>query len=965
LWVKAPSSFAQDVHPPVLVFNAISIQLDGKGIHRLSEAEIARIAAGSGDESGIISMTVAPNEFGFCDVGQQTVTLTLIDAFGNSTNSSGPIQVLAPVERARSVYVDASYAPHCARVGFPNTSPKLDHFVGFDAFNGIQAAVDHVEQNGVLYIAAGTYAENVIITKPMCLVGPNAGTIGASMVRVEEARVIPQHSDPENAPILSVESDDVIIDGLFLDGCNPRLLGGYDANGVRVHAAAGVQNGSYPDLADVEGITIRNTIITNISYDGICLDRYQYFGTSSAWNYIRNNKLSNMWEGILTYAVDSIIDNNVISNVTHGLGVHCVTTAAPKGFVPLVASNVLTIAQWWPVEIQVARAPGIWINFRRERASPIEVVGNVINTPRAAPSLKTIIGLYALTVDGKGKISFIDNTIEGDGNCNVGMLAANCWSNNSVKLVRGSLRKIRGTGVLADTLDPRWGAGNCFLSISNVQIALTSSGTGVTAMQEAATVSNKVLVEVIGETSISGGVCGVQVSGTNAAAIIKGTAQQIQDNDIGVYVSQGRALLEGNYLASNRVAAVMVEANAIVDAGDCAGGNVTGLNEGTGLNGASAGLNDFSGYGFDKLPPWAINNSGSVPVLADRNFFNAGTNERIEDSIKGAVRFSDSAILNVRAPPPVQVQCLLELPSAAATFDEFIAAGGLIEGGTAATISSHDTVVTNRPGQYTVTRTYSIGGGCNQGVTCNQIISAWDNQGPTLNCSANIVQGVDEGRDYATVTFTNLAADSCGELLGTWVPVSTAQFFVGTNTVIVVATDAANNSTACSFDVAVIAPLVITLQPVSRTNNSGTTASFKVGAQSAAPMTFQWKKDGVALSEGGRFAGVSSANLYIAGVMQSDEGNYSVEVGNLAGSIASANARLTVVTPKGNLRVIGFSEGVVTLQLSGPVGREFRILTSTNFAEWLPLFTNPAPCTFAHTNQLRPAFNFYRATPQF
>jgi hypothetical protein len=32
------------------------------------------------------------------------------------------------------------------------------------------------------------------------------------------------------------------------------------------------------------------------------------------------------------YSLDSVIANNVISNVTHGLGVHCVTTLHRKVF---------------------------------------------------------------------------------------------------------------------------------------------------------------------------------------------------------------------------------------------------------------------------------------------------------------------------------------------------------------------------------------------------------------------------------------------------------------------------------------------------------------------------------------------------------------------------------------------------------------------------------------------------------
>jgi hypothetical protein len=663
----------------------------------------------------------------------------------------------------------------------------------------------------VVFIAAGAYVENVLVTKPVCLVGPNAGIPGRSDNRLPEARITPQHSDPENASIISIESDDVTIDGLFLDGSNASLPGGYKANGVPVHASAGIQNGTYPDLADIERITIRNNIITNISYDGICLDRYQYFGTSSAWNYIRNNKLANMWEGILTYAVDSVIANNVISNVTHGLGVHCVTTCAPKGFFPLIASNTLTIAQWWPVEIQATRAPGIWVNYRRECASPIAVVGNVINTPVTPPVLKSVVGLFALTVDGNGKVDFIGNTVNGDGNCTVGLLASSCWNRDSVRILGGSFKNIKSKGVLADTIDSKWGPGNCSLVVSNVEMNVSPGGVGVLVMQEPGTPSNTVAVQITGNTSITGGACGVQILGVNASGSVIGNGQQpIRGNDVGIYVDGGRALVEGNLLASNRFAAIVSQNNGIVDAGDCSGSDVTALKTGSGINGASAGLNDFSGYGFDNVAPWAISNSIGGTVLADRNIFNAAPGQLIEDAFCGAVRFSDSAKLVVSPPARLEVQCFSQVPVAATTLEEFVAAGGVLISGSVASLVACDIIVTNGPGQYTITRCYTLAGGCDQPVSCNQTIVAHDNQGPTLHCSANIVQAVDQGCDYATVTFTNLAADSCGELLGSWTPISTGQFPIGTNTVIVIATDQANNSAACSFDIAVVGPPVIT-----------------------------------------------------------------------------------------------------------------------------------------------------------
>ncbi len=953
------NGLGQDGTPPNLVFNPISISLESSGQHTLSRNEINRIAAGSSDASGITNLSVTPDHFGFCDVGTQTISLTLTDGYGNQTNRAGPIQVCAPVTAPSAVYVDPSYTPGCARVGFPNGAPATSHFVGFDAFNSIQLAVDHVAENGIVYIAAGVYVENITIPKPLMLVGPNAGTSGDAVDRQLEARIMPAWSDPENTPIVSVESDDVTIDGLFLDGSNSNLAGGYNANGVRVHAAAGIQNGVYPGLFDVEGVTIRNCVITNISYDGICLDRYQYFGTSSGWNYIRNNKLANMWEGILTYALDSVIAHNVITNVTHGLGVHCVDAPAPKGFQPLVASNVLTIAQWWPLEIDAARAPGIWINFRRDRASPIDVVGNVVSTPAAPGPLKTVIGLYALTVDGQGRINFIDNIVKGAGNCSIGLLAANCWSNGAVKALRCSFENIPGTGVLADTLDVKWGPGNCFVTVSNVDVTLGGRGFGVVASQQSATPANTSSVEVLGHSSIHGGVCGVEVRGTNASATVLDRGAPICGNTVGIHVVGGRALLEGNILTNNSLAAVWVEDNGLVDAGDCAGANLTGLGTGSGQHGASSGFNDLSGYGLHGGPCWAITNSGTVPVLADRNVFTPG--ETVTAAIAGPVSFSDSGILAASAPPPVEVQCIGEVPVAAKTLEEFLAAGGSLSAVSSVTIQSWDTIVTNRPGQYTVNRSYSIGGGCSPAVNCTQIITARDNQAPTLHCSDNIVQATDPGCDYAMVTFTNLAADSCGELLGSWVPVSTGRFPIGTNTVIVIATDLANNSSACSFDVAVVGPPVISLNPLSRTNDMGTRASFKVVATSPAPLSFQWRKNGLALANAGLISGATNAELTVTAVSDSDVGDYSVDVSNFAGTTSSTKAHLTVISPRGNLRVVGLLPTEVQLAVSGPQGYRFGLGTSTNLVDWFGLYTNTVPFTFTHKIETGFGSRFYRA----
>ncbi len=91
------------------------------------------------------------------------------------------------------------------------------------------------------------------------------------------------------------------------------------------------------------------------------------------------------------------------------------------------------------------------------------------------------------------------------------------------------------------------------------------------------------------------------------------------------------------------------------------------------------------------------------------------------------------------------------------------------------------------------------------------------------------------------------------------------------------------------------APL-ISSQPSSRTNSAGSTATFSVTAE-GSPLSYQWEKSGVAMSNGGNVSGVTSPTLTISNVSQSDAVNYTVVVNNGSGSVTSSPARLFVIDP--------------------------------------------------------------------
>lgn len=87
---------------------------------------------------------------------------------------------------------------------------------------------------------------------------------------------------------------------------------------------------------------------------------------------------------------------------------------------------------------------------------------------------------------------------------------------------------------------------------------------------------------------------------------------------------------------------------------------------------------------------------------------------------------------------------------------------------------------------------------------------------------------------------------------------------------------------------AVIAPVVITTQPVSLTRSADQSAAFSVVASGGGTLSYQWRKDGINIS------GATAATLALSNVQTTDAASYSVVVSNSVGAVTSAAATLTV-----------------------------------------------------------------------
>jgi Matrixin./Immunoglobulin I-set domain. len=86
----------------------------------------------------------------------------------------------------------------------------------------------------------------------------------------------------------------------------------------------------------------------------------------------------------------------------------------------------------------------------------------------------------------------------------------------------------------------------------------------------------------------------------------------------------------------------------------------------------------------------------------------------------------------------------------------------------------------------------------------------------------------------------------------------------------------------------------ITSHPTSQTVAVGGTAVFTVNATGSGAFAYQWRRNGVNLTPGGRFVGVDGPTLTIMGVEALDAGSYAVEITNEAGRATSNAAMLTV-----------------------------------------------------------------------
>jgi uncharacterized repeat protein (TIGR01451 family) len=186
--------------------------------------------------------------------------------------------------------------------------------------------------------------------------------------------------------------------------------------------------------------------------------------------------------------------------------------------------------------------------------------------------------------------------------------------------------------------------------------------------------------------------------------------------------------------------------------------------------------------------------------------------------------------------------------------------------------------------------------------------------------------------------------------------------YTGPDSFTFVVNDGLANSASATVSLTVT-PLLptITTPPLSQAVTVGQNISLSVVASGTAPFNYQWWFNGTPL------AGATNSVLSLNNVQAVYAGSYSVVVANIAGSVSSPAANLTVTNPPTSLSVsnsMGLTSGGFSFVLSVPAGATYVILASSDMQNWAPIATNVAATSSvvftdpAATNNI---VRFYRA----
>ena len=812
-----------DTQPPVPVCQNITRSFTGTPI-TITAGDVYQSGT---DNCGTVNLvSVVPDTFGCAQIGVNNVTLTVNDGHGNTAICQSQVTITDDrVTPPPIVYVDDNYAgkPTCEQVNFPDNGATGPYVIGYNAFATIQAGVTAVAPGGTVNVAAGRYPEVVLVNKPVTILGAQAGqnantrfaafTTGVNGPKADpsvESIITAAADDPANAAndSLHIMADNVTIDGFVVDGNNPVLPqgGAVLVGGIKTDSRRAIETeDASGNLFSANSASIKNNIIQNFAQRGVELANPTDTSPATSGSLITGNVIRNFgWDGILiAFNAYSDVTSNTVDMAAGGEAGIWLQDFPSSGATPKTldwSHNTVTVCQ--------DAIGGIWANLFYASAATINIHDNTVNAATGVTGTDDFtFGIYLSTLQGGTTAHLTDNIVGASGGQFARGIALWNLPTTATTTVTGGTVGNALKGVSLHDSDPNFGlaGASCAVDLSGVSISGTTVGIFVDAT---GSTGDTVFMQISGNTAVHTCTTGISVLGNNASANIHDNSASITGNAVGIDISGGKALIQNNTLTGNTAAAIRVENGATVDAGACSVANYTGL-------GTSAGGNNLSGYGFDNLAPWAVedlNTSAQPNVLAQKNNYGIASGQNIEDVLyddsdtAGAnsqvLASQDNTLLVTCPPSPASVQCFSGIQAAATDMAGFLALLGTASS-TPITVSHSDAGPVPGPNDGTVTRTYTITDGCGNSATCAQTIPIDDTTPPSMVC-----QPVTKTLTGAQVTVAPgevfvSGTDNCG---GTVTPVSlTPNTFAcgGTYTVVLTATDGNGNSGICTTTVTV------------------------------------------------------------------------------------------------------------------------------------------------------------------
>lgn len=145
------------------------------------------------------------------------------------------------------------------------------------------------------------------------------------------------------------------------------------------------------------------------------------------------------------------------------------------------------------------------------------------------------------------------------------------------------------------------------------------------------------------------------------------------------------------------------------------------------------------------------------------------------------------------------------------------------------------------------------------------------------------------------------------------------------------------------FRLSFTGPPQLTGQPINQTAFTGGRVYFSVAVSGAAPLFYQWQKNGTNLIDDANLLGASSRVLTFSNLTLADAGSYSVIVTNTSGS-TNASASLFIVVAPPVFQTLVQTNSALNLTWSTAPGRTYQLqskafLASTNWANVGPPVT--------------------------